>query len=236
MSPRTSERSLLAGEQVQCETERRKNPSVRSDHPFAAKIRCGQCGGWYGRKTWHSTSKYSRRIWRCNNKYEGNKTGCTTPHVLETQIEGAFAAALTERLGKLSGAGDVLELLEATTFNTDKLHVELAALDEQAEGLIARMNTLIAQGAHAAIDPDQYDADYADLERKYQKADAKRIKTAEAIKNRETRRHQAHQVCDYLQTQPPLAYTPEAWNTLVDEAVVSADGAIEVRFKDEPHA
>lgn len=118
------------------------------------------------------------------------------------------------------------------TFGSETVHAELAALDEHAEGLIARMNTLIAQGAHAAIGPDQYDADYADLERKYQKADAKCIKTAEAIKDRETRRRQAHQVRDYLQTQPPLAYTPGAWNTLVAEAEVTANQTIAIRFKD----
>ncbi|WRS29967.1 recombinase family protein [Actinomycetaceae bacterium MB13-C1-2] len=220
-------------EQVQTETERRKHPSVRTDHPFAARIRCAQCGGWFGRKTWHSTSKYARHIWRCNNKYEGNKTGCTTPHIYEAQIEEAFVAALAEKLQQLPVADDLLATVDGA-FDTDKLRAELAALDEQAEGLIARMNTLVTAGAREGVDPDRYDADYADLERKYQKADAKRIKTTEAIKNRETRRHQAHQVRDYLQTQPPLAYTPEAWNTLVEEAVVSADGTITICFKDEP--
>lgn len=222
-------------EQIQTETERRKHPSVRTDHPFAARIRCGQCGGWFGRKTWHSTTKYARHIWRCNNKYECTKTRCTTPHVREPQIEAAFVAALADKLQQLPGADDVMATVDAT-LDTKTLRVQLNALHEQAEGLIARMNTLATQGAHAATEPDQYDADYANLERKYQKADAKRIKTTEAIKNRDTRRHQAHQIHEYLQTQPPLTYTPQAWTTLVEEARVDADGTIEVRFKDEPHA
>ena len=25
---------------------------------FSAKLVCGDCGGWYGHKTWHSTDKY----------------------------------------------------------------------------------------------------------------------------------------------------------------------------------
>ena len=218
-------------EEVQAEIARRKHPSVRTDHPFAARIRCAQCGGWYGRKTWHSTSRNARHIWRCNNKYEGNKTGCTTPHIYEAQIEEAFVAALAEKLQQLPVADDLLATVDAT-LDTKTLRVQLNALDEQAEGLVARMNPLVTQGAHAAIDPDQYDTDYANLERKYQKADAKRFKTAEAIKDRETRRHQAHQVRDYLQTQPPLAYTPGAWNTLVAEAEVTANQTIAIRFKD----
>lgn len=219
-------------EEVQTEMTRRKHPSVRTDHPFAAHIRCGQCGGWFGRKTWHSTSKYARHIWRCNNKYEGNKTGCTTPHVYEAQIEEAFVAALADKLQQLP-VGDAMLATVDAALDTETLRAELAALDEQAEGLIARMNTLVTQGAHAAMNPDQYDADYKALEDKYQKIDAERTKAAVAIEDRETRRRQAHQVRDYLQTQPPLAYTPGAWNTLVEEARVDADGAITIRCKDE---
>ncbi|WRS29217.1 hypothetical protein U6G28_06665 [Actinomycetaceae bacterium MB13-C1-2] len=96
------------------------------------------------------------------------------------------------------------------------------------------MNTLIAEGAHAVMGPDQYDADYATLENKYQKVDAERQQVAEAIRGQETRSRQARQLRDYLQTQPPVAYTPQAWNTLVEEATVSVNGTIEIRFKDEP--
>ncbi len=29
---------------------------------FSSKIKCGQCGSWYGAKVWHSTDKYRRTI------------------------------------------------------------------------------------------------------------------------------------------------------------------------------
>lgn len=207
---------------------------MRSSHPFAAKIRCGQCGGWFGRKTWHSTSKYARHIWRCYNKYEGDKTGCTTPHVTETQIEEAFVKALTDKLSEASAARNVLEHLDSTAFNTDKQRAELTRLDEQAEGIIARMNALATRGATAAVDPDQYEADYESLEAKYQEIDAKRAQVAAAIKETENQRRNAHQVHEYLQTQPPLAYTHQAWKTLIAEVEVHADGLVTVCFKDEP--
>ncbi|MSS85317.1 hypothetical protein FYJ24_11250 [Actinomycetaceae bacterium WB03_NA08] len=197
-------------------------------------MRCGQCGGWFGRKTWHSTSKYARHIWRCNNKYESNKTRCVTPRVLETQIEEAFVAALAERMSQTSTTSEVLEDLDATVFNTEKLHAELAVLDEQAEGLVARMNNLARAGAKTAIDPDRYEANYESLETKYETIDAKRLQVEERIRDLEYRSRQAHQIHDCLQNQPPLAYTPEAWNTLVTEANVDADGTITICFKDEP--
>lgn len=56
-------------EQVQRELEHRKANDGRhsSVHLFSGKIRCGQCGEWYGSKTWHSTSKYRRVVWQCNH-------------------------------------------------------------------------------------------------------------------------------------------------------------------------
>ena len=44
---------------------------------FSSKIKCGDCGSWYGSKVWHSTDKYRRVIWQCNHKFDGEK--CTTP-------------------------------------------------------------------------------------------------------------------------------------------------------------
>ena len=59
-------------ELVQNEIKRRK-PNRRHLHknsPFTAKIICGECGAYYGRKVWHSGTKYRSHIWRCNRKYD----------------------------------------------------------------------------------------------------------------------------------------------------------------------
>ena len=46
------------------------------------------------------------------------------------------------------------------------------------------------------------------------------------------RRTQAIEVRDYLATQPPLEYSDQAWNTLVDHVEVVSDGLITIHFKD----
>ena len=58
---------------------------------FACRIKCGECGGWYGSKVWHSNDKYRRVIYRCNNKYK--ETKCSTPHLTEEQIKDIFVNA-----------------------------------------------------------------------------------------------------------------------------------------------
>ena len=60
---------------VQMEMARRKAESGRYSGVgiFASKIRCGECGNWYGSKVWHSTDKYRRVIYQCNHKFKNEK-------------------------------------------------------------------------------------------------------------------------------------------------------------------
>ena len=56
---------------VQIEVERRKTlgKHYSSGGVFASRVVCGDCGGFYGAKVWHSTDPYRTIIWRCNGKY-----------------------------------------------------------------------------------------------------------------------------------------------------------------------
>lgn len=83
--------------------------------PFANKIVCGDCGGWYGRKTWHSTT-YRDTVWECNHRKAGH-TKCrrrlgATPRtnriynaqqiheqILALSAKGCSAKEISQRLG-----------------------------------------------------------------------------------------------------------------------------------------
>lgn len=54
---------------------------------FSGKIKCEDCGDWYGSKVWHSNSKYKRTIGQCNSKF---KEKCQTPHFTEDEIKDAL--------------------------------------------------------------------------------------------------------------------------------------------------
>ena len=47
---------------------------------FSSKIKCSECGNWYGSKVWHSQDKYRRVIFQCNHKFKNDKK-CWTPHL-----------------------------------------------------------------------------------------------------------------------------------------------------------
>ena len=82
-------------EAVQVEVARRKKLGRRHDYftPFSGKVICGDCGGVYGSKIWHSTDKYRRVIWRCNHKYDSGEK-CGTPHLREEELKNLFVQAL----------------------------------------------------------------------------------------------------------------------------------------------
>ncbi len=68
----------------------------RSGNLLSSKIICGDCGGIYGLKVWHSNEKYRKTVWQCNNKFEGQK--CSTPYFTEEQIKNLFVKAVNELL------------------------------------------------------------------------------------------------------------------------------------------
>lgn len=64
---------------------------------FSGKIKCGDCGSWYGSKVWHSNNPYRKVVWQCNHKFDGDAI-CSTPHLDEKTIQKLFIKAL-HRLG-----------------------------------------------------------------------------------------------------------------------------------------
>ncbi len=55
---------------------------------FSSKVKCGDCGSWYGPKVWHSNDAYRKVIWQCSHKFDGQK--CATPTLNEEQIKALF--------------------------------------------------------------------------------------------------------------------------------------------------
>ncbi len=100
-------------ELVQEEFRRRKasGPYTSAINCFASRIVCGECGGFYGRKVWHSNTKYAQTIWQCNNKFQKRKY-CTTPHIKEEILKKAFVDAFNSIIENkaeiLSGYEDII--------------------------------------------------------------------------------------------------------------------------------
>ncbi len=71
-----------------------RRAKVRTKHPFAGKLICGDCGEFYGHKVWRlrSTGEHYD-VWYCNHKYDGDKV-CDSPRLRETEVKEAFGKML----------------------------------------------------------------------------------------------------------------------------------------------
>ena len=72
----------------------KRRAKVRTKHPFAGKLICGDCGEFYGHKVWRlrSTGEHYD-VWYCNHKYDGDKA-CDSPRLRETEVKEAFRKML----------------------------------------------------------------------------------------------------------------------------------------------
>ena len=139
-------------EMVQNEIARRKQDGGRYSGVsiFAGKIKCGECGGWFGAKVWHSSDKYRRVIYRCSHKYGGKK--CQTPHVTEREVKTAFVTAFTRLVtGAIAERSAKSERL-AGFIKTLRAQKELLAeFDERLWGCIVDYVTVGADGGMTVV-------------------------------------------------------------------------------------
>lgn len=142
---------------VQAELARRSGKGTASTHPFAGKIICADCGGWFGRKVWHSTSK-SPPLHLAVQQQIQTRLPLQTPHITEDQIKDAFVQALTERVNDNAVLNDAMKLLDDTVYKTAELENRQAEIATLMEETVALMNQLITENANTAHDPDEYEA------------------------------------------------------------------------------
>ena len=63
---------------------------------FSGKIKCGECGGWFGAKVWHSTDKYRRVIYRCNNKFD-SQLWASMVECITVSVNGSMTVVFRDR-------------------------------------------------------------------------------------------------------------------------------------------
>jgi site-specific DNA recombinase len=126
---------------------------------FANKIKCGECGGWYGAKVWHSNDKYKKVVYQCNHKYkDGCK--CGTPHVSEKEIEDLFLAALDKLCDAKEKMIENLEILHHTVISTTGFEKEREALLNEVSELEKSLRSIISRNARIATNQADYEAEY----------------------------------------------------------------------------
>ncbi len=219
---------------VQRELEARQAGKNRHSgtHIFAGKIKCGECGSWYGSKVWHSNSKYRRVVWQCNHKFSG-KEKCQTPHLDEETIKKAFIKATNKLLEDKDDIIANFKVLEATAFNTEDLENKKVELQNEL-GIVADLiQDIINENAHTALDQDEYQRRYDSLVERFDTTKSNLELTTEQIKDKITRHKNLEIFLNELQKQDGLILEFDLllWNSLVDYVTILRKDHIQVSFK-----
>ena len=221
-------------EMVQREMARRTQGKNRHSgtHIFASKIKCGDCGGWYGSKVWHSPEKCKRVIWQCNQKYK-NEVRCTTPYLDEFMIKSRFTAALNKLLAGRDAAIAAFEEAKAQVLDTTALENEQAELILEMETVNGMIKQLIRQNAMIAQDQAEYTRQFDALSQRFHEAEAKEKAISQKISDITTRRGTMEDCLKLLREQDGevTEFSEKFWCRLLDYATIYADGRMSFSFK-----
>lgn len=224
---------------VQRELERRQPGRNRHSgvHMFSGKIKCGECGSWYGSKVWHSNSKYRRMVWQCNRKFNGNWK-CQTPHLDEDTIKQYFVTAVNKLLAEKDEIIANFESAKAALYDTESLETKQAELQNEMEVVAEMIQQCIYENARIALDQEEYQKRYNGLVQHFDTAKANLETVTGEIKEKVTRRKSIETFLSDLQRQDGLLsdFDPLLWHSLVDFVTVYSLGDVRFTFKDGTEA
>lgn len=222
-------------ELVQNEIKRRR-PGRRQLHknsPFTAKIICGECGAYYGRKVWHSGTKYRSYIWRCNRKYNDDIL-CTTPNLREEEIKDAFVTAFNQLLGDkeqyIARFEELLPLLADTTDLTKQLHL----LENQHTKVLERLRHHVGENTRQVQNQTEYNRQFNAMSAECTELETKIQNTKQEILIQRGRKEQIHRYLNELRQRGDILeeFDINLWNMAVESATVTADSILTFLFRD----
>ena len=218
---------------VQLEMERRR-AAGRSNccSPFSAKLKCGDCGAYFGSKVWHSNSKYKRTVWQCNAKFKGEHK-CTTPHLYEQRIQELFLEALSSLMENRDSLIDDCRAVMHVLGDCKAIDREMDEVRNEMEVTTGLIQKLIDENATRKMDQNDYRKRYDGYVSRYAALESRMDSLEKERKEREFKYDifsgflfelgEIHEL--------PLAFDDRLFYQLVDFATVYSDGRVVFTFR-----
>ena len=219
---------------VQAEIERRRSIKRYSGVTiFSNRIKCGECGHWYGSKVWHSTDKYRRIIWQCNHKFNGGKK-CSTPHLTEEEIKAAFIKAFNKIFEGKKALLENLREVRSRICDTSSLEAEQRKLANELQVLADMVQNCISENARIAQNQAEYQKRYDELASRYEEVKAKYDEIVQAIHAKRVTAETLDIFAKGIESRDAALteFDKGLWGTLVECMTVYGKGDIGVTFKD----
>ena len=198
---------------------------------FSSKIRCGECGGWYGAKVWHSTDRYRRVIYQCNRKFKGGN--CHTPYVTEDQIKELFIKAMNQLIANKDLVIKGIEDLRKSLDRTKGLKSQIDKDEEQMRQVDSLIQAEFQRNAAIAQSQEGYKSDYDALVAQYEMIRKHREDLASRYEICVSRDKHLKTLAEMLRCSELLQVFDESlWSALLDHVTVYSSDFIEFTFKD----
>ena len=218
---------------VQSELEKRKGMRYTSSSScFSSRIIYGDCGGVFGSKVWHSTSKYRCVIWQCNAKFKNGKK-CITPHFYEDELKTLFVDAFNNLIAERDSIFAAYKDITADLTDNKVLEKEAQAIQGECDVALELMRQVVNENAQSALDQTDYQRRYDSLVDRYENT-KQRLKEANTqIADRRTKRENIEAFMQTLQAQKKLLteFDENLWNATVDCLILRSDTEFNFRLK-----
>lgn len=219
---------------VQQEFEKRKNSKhyMTTSSCFSGKIFCGNCGGLYGSKVWHSNSKYKKTIWQCNNKFK-NKEKCKTPHLSEATLQEGFVKVFNELI---ENSEELITFIEETVLkvcDVSELDKKLCKATAETRTKLEAVNDYVKLNSRTTIAQNEYNETFNNLMEEYEISQEKE----QQLEREKNEAYIRNQKCkDFIETLKQNTilqdFDEELFNSMVEKISVFEDKLIFV-FKHE---
>ena len=219
---------------AQAERQRRRESGLHYSGVsiFSSKVKCGQCGSWYGAKIWHSNSKYRRVVYRCNHKY-GKGVKCITPTLTEEEIKAVFMKAANKLLIERDELLANIKLIRKTLCSTTQLEKEQNEVYDEMAMLAEMTESCVKENARFALNQDDYQRKYTGLVNRNEKAKARYEELSEEITLRKTREKtlKGFEFAVKNYTEVLTKFDEDLWGALVDYITAYSNDDIRVTFR-----
>lgn len=219
---------------VQEELRRRKATGPKSGaNCFSSRIRCGDCGGYYGSKVWHSDDQYRKVVWQCNKKFHNEKK-CGTPHLNEELLKRAFVEVFNRQIQNrdeiIAAYDEILKML----VNTADLDRQERRANAELTDSQEKVKALVRQNATTAMDQEKCRNQQQTLIAKHEAAKAKLIWVEGQRQERRNRQHRIEAFVKELRSRESLLvdFDEGLFNSVVERITVEKDGGLTFLFRD----
>lgn len=219
---------------VQDEVAKRSRASRYSGvYIFSSKIKCGDCGNWYGSKVWHSTDKYRRVIWQCNHKYKSGKN-CDTPHLTEKEIKQAFVRVINRLMPARDELVGNLHILQQQSFDITDLITSERKLEDELNIVYDLVQEDIERNARVARNQAEYREHHDELVKRYEELDCKLKKVKTEIQQKQARGRELGAFIAAIEQAPQVIkdFDEALWGSMVDHITVYTKDDLRFTLRD----